>query len=40
MKNEDESNTNKNNNLDKNTDTYDSNIKKDFNFLLKDFAFF
>ena len=40
MKNEDESNINKNNNLDKNTDTNDLHIKKDFNILLKDFAFF
>ena len=42
MKNEEKSNpnTNKNNNLDKETDAYDSNIKKDFNFILKDLAFF
>ena len=40
MKNEDESSINKNNNLDKNTDTNDLHIKKDFNILLKDFAFF
>ena len=40
MKNEDGSNTNKNNNLDKKTDTCDSNIKKDYNLFLKDLAFF